>query len=109
MRRRDRRSPRRAPALGPPGAPAPSPTMAGNRSEQHARQGSRPALSHPIVPVAALASSSRFARRCTIGTRRFWARVSALIDDYNARRWHSALGMMSPVDYERAFKAGEAA
>jgi putative transposase len=37
------------------------------------------------------------------------ARVSAWIEDYNTRRRHSALGMMSPVDYEQAPKAGEAA
>jgi len=37
------------------------------------------------------------------------ARVSAWIEDYNRRRRHSALGMMSPVDYERALQAGEAA
>jgi transposase InsO family protein len=37
------------------------------------------------------------------------ARVSAWIEDYNTRRRHSALGMMSPVDYEQALKAGTAA
>jgi putative transposase len=37
------------------------------------------------------------------------ARVSAWIDDYNTRRRHSALGMRSPADYERALQAGEAA
>ena len=37
------------------------------------------------------------------------ARVSAWIEDYNTRRRHSALGMISPVDYEQALKAGEAA
>jgi putative transposase len=37
------------------------------------------------------------------------ARVSSWIEDYNRRRRHSALGMMSPVDYERALKAGKAA
>ena len=37
------------------------------------------------------------------------ARVRAWIQDYNTRRRHSALGMMSPVDYEQALKAGEAA
>jgi putative transposase len=37
------------------------------------------------------------------------ARVSAWIQDYNTRRRHSALGMMSPLDYERALQAGEAA
>ena len=37
------------------------------------------------------------------------ARVSAWIEDYNTRRRHSALGMMSPIDYEKALKAGEAA
>jgi transposase InsO family protein len=30
------------------------------------------------------------------------ARVSARIEDYNTRRRHSALGLMSPVDYEQA-------
>jgi transposase InsO family protein len=37
------------------------------------------------------------------------AKVSAWIEDYNTRRRHSALGMMSPLDYERALQAGEAA
>ena len=37
------------------------------------------------------------------------ARVSAWIEDYNTRRRHSALGMMSPVDYEQAPKARKAA
>jgi transposase InsO family protein len=37
------------------------------------------------------------------------ARVSAWIEDYNTRRRHSALGMMSPVDYEQALKTGKAA
>jgi putative transposase len=37
------------------------------------------------------------------------ARVSAWIEDYNTRRRHSALGMMSPLDYEHALQAGEAA
>jgi hypothetical protein len=34
------------------------------------------------------------------------ARVSAWIEDYNHNRRHSALGMMSPVGYERALQAG---
>ena len=37
------------------------------------------------------------------------ARISAWIEDYNTRRRHSALGMMSPIGYEQALKAGEAA
>ena len=37
------------------------------------------------------------------------ARVPAWIEDYNTKRRHSALGMMSPVDYEQALKAGKAA
>jgi putative transposase len=37
------------------------------------------------------------------------ARVSAWIEDYNTRRRHSALGMMTPVGYEHALKAGKAA
>ncbi len=36
-------------------------------------------------------------------------RVAAWIDDYNRHRRHSALRMMSPVDYEQALAAGEAA
>jgi putative transposase len=36
------------------------------------------------------------------------ARVPAWIHDYNHTRRHSALGMRSPVDYERALAAGEA-
>ena len=37
------------------------------------------------------------------------ARVSAWIQDYNTQRRHSALGMMTPVGYEQALKAGKAA
>ena len=37
------------------------------------------------------------------------AEVAAWIEDYNTTRRHSALGMMSPLDYERALQAGEAA
>ena len=37
------------------------------------------------------------------------ARVSAWTKDYNHNRRHSALGMMSPLDYERSLQAGEAA
>jgi putative transposase len=37
------------------------------------------------------------------------AKVAAWIDDYNRNRRHSALAMMSPVDYEHALAAGEAA
>ena len=37
------------------------------------------------------------------------ARVAAWIEDYNTTRRHSALGMRSPVAYERALAAGEAA
>ena len=36
-------------------------------------------------------------------------RVAAWIEDYNTRRRHSALGMRSPADYERALTAREAA
>jgi putative transposase len=37
------------------------------------------------------------------------AKVAAWIDDYNRYRRHSSLGMKSPVDYEQALAAGEAA
>jgi transposase InsO family protein len=37
------------------------------------------------------------------------ARVAAWIEDYGYHRRHSACQMMSPVDYERAMAAGEAA
>ena len=37
------------------------------------------------------------------------ARVPAWIEDYNTKRRHSALGMMTPVDYEQALQAGKAA
>ena len=37
------------------------------------------------------------------------ARVAAWIDDYNRQRRHSSLQMMSPVDYEKALAAGQAA
>jgi putative transposase len=36
-------------------------------------------------------------------------RVAAWIDDYNRHRRHSALQMMSPLDYEQALAAGKAA
>jgi putative transposase len=36
-------------------------------------------------------------------------KVAAWIDDYNRHRRHSSLQMMSPVDYEQAVQAGEAA
>jgi putative transposase len=36
-------------------------------------------------------------------------RVAAWIDDYNRRRLHSALRMMSPIGYERALTAAKAA
>jgi transposase InsO family protein len=37
------------------------------------------------------------------------ASVAAWIEDYNTHRRHSALGMLSPVSYERALHAAEAA
>jgi transposase InsO family protein len=37
------------------------------------------------------------------------AGVAAWIEDYNTHRRHSALGMLSPVSYERALHATEAA
>jgi putative transposase len=37
------------------------------------------------------------------------ARIAAWIDHYNRHRRHSALRMMSPVDYEQALTAGQAA
>jgi putative transposase len=37
------------------------------------------------------------------------AGVAAWIDDYNRRRRHSALHMMSPIEYEQALAAGTAA
>ena len=37
------------------------------------------------------------------------AKVTARIGDYNRQRRHPALQMMSPVDYEQALQAGEAA
>jgi putative transposase len=37
------------------------------------------------------------------------AQVAAWIEDYNTARRHSALAMRSPVAYERALAAGEAA
>ena len=37
------------------------------------------------------------------------AKVATWIDDYNQRRRHSALRMMSPAAYEQALQTGEAA
>ena len=37
------------------------------------------------------------------------AGVAAWIEDYNHERRHSALGMLSPVDYERALAGKDAA
>ena len=37
------------------------------------------------------------------------AAVAAWIEDYNHERRHSSLGMMSPVDYERALAGKDAA
>jgi transposase InsO family protein len=51
-----------------------------------------------------LRSLERFATRAAAR-----ARVSAWIQDYNTQRRHSALGMMSPVSYERALQNGKAA
>jgi transposase InsO family protein len=51
-----------------------------------------------------LRSVERFATRAAAR-----ARVSAWIEEYSTQRRHSALGMMSPLDYERALQAGEAA
>jgi putative transposase len=50
-------------------------------------------------------------RRLQHFTTRAQARagVAAWIEDYNTVRRHSALGMMSPVQYEQALAAGKAA
>lgn len=37
------------------------------------------------------------------------ARIPAWIDEYSHHRRHSALGMKSPVDYEKTLQAGKAA
>jgi transposase InsO family protein len=37
------------------------------------------------------------------------ARVADWIDDYSRNRRHSALAMMSPVNYEKTLQAGKAA
>jgi hypothetical protein len=37
------------------------------------------------------------------------ARVAAWIDDCNRHRRHSALQMMSPLDYEKTLQTGDAA
>jgi putative transposase len=51
-----------------------------------------------------LRSVERFDTKAAARTR-----VSAWIEDYNTRRRHSALGMMTPAGYEQALKAGKAA
>jgi putative transposase len=37
------------------------------------------------------------------------AGVAAWIEDYNHHRWHSSLGRVSPVDYERSLAGKEPA
>jgi transposase InsO family protein len=49
----------------------------------------------------------RIERFATKATAR--AKVAAWIEDFNTIRRHSALGMLSPVAYERALAAGKAA
>ena len=51
-----------------------------------------------------LRALEHFATRAAARTR-----VAAWIEDYNHRRRHSSLQMMSPVDYEQALQAGTAA
>ena len=51
-----------------------------------------------------LRSLEIFATRAAARTK-----VAAWIEDYNTHRRHSALGMMSPVDYEHTMGTGEAA
>ena len=87
-RRRVRRSPRRAlPWEARPARPRRhgriGPPITDRLSGTEARRGGRPASSRPIVPVAALASSSRFACWCTIGTRRFrtWPPIMPINDE----------------------------
>jgi transposase InsO family protein len=58
---------------------------------------------HPALE-SGLRSLEHFATRTAAR-----ARVSAWIEDYNTRRRHSALRMMSPADYEKTLQAGEAA
>ena len=82
----------------------------------------RPALRHPVDgrPGSALDNSvieawhstlefelRRLERFTTKATAR--AKVAAWIGEYNTTRRHSALGMRSPVAYEQALAAGEAA
>jgi putative transposase len=51
-----------------------------------------------------LRAQEHFATRAQARTR-----VAAWIDDYNRHRRHSALAMLSPVNYEKALQAGKAA
>jgi transposase InsO family protein len=51
-----------------------------------------------------LRSLEQFPTRAAARTR-----IPGWIDDYNRHRRHSALAMMSPVDYEQALRAGQAA
>jgi len=52
----------------------------------------------------ALRSLQKFATRAEAR-----AAVAAWIEDYNHERRHSSLGMVSPVDYERALAGKDAA
>lgn len=63
------------------------PPMTGRLSGTETRRRGGPASSHLIVPVTALASSSRFARRCTVGTRRFRTGTRCAARFAAARPW----------------------
>jgi transposase InsO family protein len=73
------------------GRPGSAPATAGSGSWHSALEFGLRALEH-------------FATRAQAG-----ARIPAWIEDYNHRRRHSALAMMSPVDYDKSLQAGEAA
>jgi transposase InsO family protein len=46
----------------------------------------------------------RLTRRVSCWRAELRARVTAWIEEYNRARRHSALGMRSPIDYERALR-----
>jgi putative transposase len=93
------------------GSPPPSFRQACQRlgiAQSMGRPGSAPAIAGSGSWHSTLESGLRSLR--TFATRaEARAAVAAWIEDYNHVRRHSALGMISPVDYERSLTGKDAA